>query len=117
MSGMGNLIGYLGRAALPGEISDAVAGLRRRAVRVVAGQAGDADECRLLLDMLGLHPSEAAERPANKIEVSGQCGASRLDVAGAYSPASGQQPATSPGRAGTHRGPGRAQTRKVRRAD
>ncbi|WP_084612337.1 hypothetical protein [Thermocrispum municipale] len=38
---------------------------RRRATRAVAALSNDAQECAMLLDMLGLHPAEGrTERPA-----------------------------------------------------
>jgi hypothetical protein len=39
-----------------------VAEQRRRAVRAIASAAGDADDCALLLDALGLRPSEGVTR-------------------------------------------------------
>jgi hypothetical protein len=38
-------------------------GQRARAVRVVASAAANADECREVLDMLGLDPRETVEIP------------------------------------------------------
>ncbi len=44
---------YLGELDVPLE-------QRRQAMRVVASASVDADECRLLLDMLGLKPEQSA---------------------------------------------------------
>jgi hypothetical protein len=46
--------GELWSARALAEEEDVHAESRRRAVRVVAGRAVDADDCRLLLEMLGL---------------------------------------------------------------
>lgn len=43
-------------------------GQRARAVRVVASTAANADECREVLDMLGLDPREVVEVPRPRQE-------------------------------------------------
>lgn len=43
-------------------------GQRARAVRVVASAAANADECREVLDMLGLDPREVLEIPQPRRE-------------------------------------------------
>jgi hypothetical protein len=45
-------------AEMAGEVQ-ASAGQRARAVRVIASTAADVDECREMLEMLGLDPREA----------------------------------------------------------
>jgi hypothetical protein len=50
------LVEYLGELDVPLD-------QRRKAMRVVAAASVDADECGLLLDMLGLEPDRAATKP------------------------------------------------------
>jgi hypothetical protein len=52
-----DLAEYLGELDVPLE-------QRRKAIRVVAAASVDADECGLLLDMLGLKPDRATTEPA-----------------------------------------------------
>ena len=51
-----DLAEYLGELDVPLE-------QRRRAMRVVASASADADDCGLLLDMLGLKPEQARPQP------------------------------------------------------